>query len=262
MDAAGRWAAQLAGWAVPPALLAAAPESPWGFDVATFRRAVGAAVDGPSRRRAAAALSAGATVLDVGCGAGAASLPLAGPGGAAALVGVDESGPMLAAFTDGAAAVGVAARTVEGRWPDVARAAGLADVVVCHHVFHNVPDLPAFAAALTAAARRRVVVEMAVTHPLSWLRPVWRRLHGLDRPVGPTVDDAVAVLSEQGLEVGVDRWEGPATWRVLDDDLVAMARRRACVGPERDPEVRAALEEAGGWGELRPLATLWWPGDG
>lgn len=263
MDAAGRWAAQLAGWAVPPALLAAAPESPWGFDVRTFRRAAARAdtVDGPSRRRATEALPGGGTVLDVGCGAGAASLPLR-PG---LTVGVDESAPMLAAFADGAAAAGVSARTVEGRWPDVAPAAGVADVVVCHHVFHNVGDLSAFALALTAAARRRVVVEMAATHPLGWLRPVWQRVHGIDRPEGPTADDAVDVLAESGVAgsgvvIGIERWDGPATWAVLDDDLVAMARRRVCVGPERDPQVRAALEEAGELGRARPVATLWWDG--
>lgn len=258
MDAAGRWAAQLAGWAVPPALLAAAPESPWGFDVRTFRRAAerAAAVESSSQRRAAEALPERGTVLDVGCGAGAASLPLR----AGVTVGVDESAAMLAAFADRAAAAGLTARTVEGRWPDVAPAAGVADVVVCHHVFHNVADLPAFALALTAAARRRVVVEMAATHPLGWLRPVWRRIHGLDRPEGPTADDAADVLAESGLAVAIERWDGAATWAVLDDDLVAMARRRVCVGPERDPEVRAALEEAGELGHARPVATLWWDG--
>ncbi|HCO03571.1 MAG TPA: SAM-dependent methyltransferase, partial [Actinobacteria bacterium] len=44
---------------------------------------------------------------DVGCGAGAASLPLAGRAGR--LVGVDSSGPMLVAFLDRASAAGVAA---------------------------------------------------------------------------------------------------------------------------------------------------------
>lgn len=262
MDAAAHWAAELAGWAVPPALLAAAPASPWGFDVATFRRAAATAATGdggPSGRAALAALPAGGTILDVGCGGGSAAVPLA-TRGAGSVVGVDESAAMLEAFATALAALPVTVRTVAGRWPDVARGAGRADVVVCHHVVHNVADLPAFASALTAAARRRVVVEMAAAHPLGWLRPVWRRIHGLDRPEGPTVDDAVGVLRDLGLDVDVELWDGPATWHTVDDDLVAMARRRVCVGPERDREVRAALEEAGRPGMRRPLATLWWEG--
>lgn len=257
MDASVRWSRGLAAWAVPPELLAAAPVSPWGFDVATFRRAAEAAeaAETPSRRRSAEALGGDRSVLDVGCGGGAGSLPLR----PALAVGVDESPAMLAVFAERAAALGVPARTVAGRWPDVAAAAGAAEVAVCHHVVHNVPDLAPFAAALTAAARRRVVVEMSVDHPMTWLRPVWRRVHGLDRPVGPTVDDAVAVLAEVGVRAEVERWDGPSPWGVLDDDLVAMARRRVCVGPERDDEVRAALEEAG-LPAVRPLATLWWPG--
>ena len=68
-----------------------------------------------------------------------------------------------------------------------------ADVVLCHHVLHNVVDLPPFLRALTAAARRGVVVEMLAEHPLAWLDPLWLRFHDLRRPPPATVDDAVAV---------------------------------------------------------------------
>ena len=32
-----RWREQLDGWAIPAEILAAAPESPWGFPVGLFR---------------------------------------------------------------------------------------------------------------------------------------------------------------------------------------------------------------------------------
>ena len=32
-----RWRQQLEGWAIPETILAAAPESPWGFPVGLFR---------------------------------------------------------------------------------------------------------------------------------------------------------------------------------------------------------------------------------
>src|SRR5206468_680590 len=52
----------------------------------------------PSVRRALEALPEGGSVLDVGAGAGAASLPLCPP--AAAVTAVDQSPAMLAAFAD------------------------------------------------------------------------------------------------------------------------------------------------------------------
>src|ERR671927_27146 len=74
---------------------------------------------------------------------------------------------------------------VRGNWPDVAEQTDDADVVVCHHVFYNVPDLVPFAQALTRHARRRVVVELTDQHPLVATRDLWLHFHGIDRPSGP-----------------------------------------------------------------------------
>jgi hypothetical protein len=141
----------------------------------------------------------------------------------------------------------------------------VADVVVCHHVFYNVAPLDAFAAALTDHARRRVVVELTATHPLRTLNPLWKRLHDLDRPDGPTADDAAAVLREIGIDPHVERWRrGPRPPYPSLADLVAITRRRLCLPPERDDEVAAALIEFG----VDPdhprdlsadeVVTLWW----
>ena len=37
MTAVERWREQLERWAIPPEILAAAPESPWGFPTELFR---------------------------------------------------------------------------------------------------------------------------------------------------------------------------------------------------------------------------------
>lgn len=253
MDALGRWTAQLQALAIPEAILAAAPESPWGFDVATFawRAERALASDTPTRRRALEALPAGGSVLDVGCGAGAASITLAERAGL--LVGVDSSPRMLEAFSSRAAELGVAHKARAGDWPDVAGDVDTADVVVCAHVLYNAPDLAAFVTALTSHARRRVVVEQTATHPLRWLRPYWRRFHGLDRPDGPTVDDALAALDQLGIAVQVEHFTETPPWR----DEVAFVRRRLCLPADRDPEVATAIEEFG-VPETRALATLWW----
>jgi SAM-dependent methyltransferase len=264
-----RWRAELDAWAIPEEILAAAPESPWGFPVGLFRvRAErAAATRTPSNLEALRWLPPGGTVLDVGAGGGAASLPLAGRAGR--LVAVDESAGMAEAFLVAAAKAGVDAEAVTGRWPEVAGRVGPAEVVVCHHVFYNVADLAPFAAALTGHARRRAVVELTDRHPLVAMAPLWRRFHGLERPAGPSADDAAAALRSLGLDLERQDWESePRTGFDRLEDLVAFTRRRLCLPADRDPEVEAALLEAGArqvdgcWaaGGSRRLATLSWPG--
>lgn len=259
--AAERWAAALGEWAIPQEILDAAPEEPWSFSPALFAHRAQEAIDsepGPSRRRAAEALPDGGSVLDVGVGGGAASLPLAPP--ATLLVGVDQGADMLETFALGAERRGVAHREVQGVWPAAAGEVDSADVVVCHHVVYNVADLVPFASALTARARHRVVVELTGEHPTANLNPLWRCLHGLERPAGPTAEDALAALVEMGLDVS---WEASAThWDRPDHveaEVVAMFRRRLCVGAERDPEIAALLEDQA-TGSMRRVITLWWDG--
>jgi len=265
-----RWREQLDGWAIPSEILAAAPESPWGYPVGLFRsraRRAGSRPATPSNLEAARSMPEGGSVLDVGAGAGAASLPLAGLAGR--LVAVDESPAMVASFLNAADAAGVPAEAVEGRWPEVAGRVGPADVVVCHHVLYNVADLAPFALALTGHARRRVVAELTDRHPLAGLRPLWRRFHDLDRPTGPGADDAVAALGAAGLEVDRQDWEQPDRFGFDDfDELVAFTRRRLCLPAARDPEVAEALLDEGTrqvdgvWvsGQPRRVTTLSWPG--
>jgi SAM-dependent methyltransferase len=265
-----RWREQLDGWAIPAEILAAAPESPWGFPVGMFRsraQRAGFRPVTPSNREAARHLPEGGTVLDVGAGGGAASLPLAASAGR--LVAVDESAGMVASFLAAAGQRGVPAEAVEGRWPEVADRVGPADVVVCHHVLYNVADLAPFARALTSHARRRVVAELTDRHPLAGLRPLWRRFHGLDRPTGPSADDAEAALAALGLAVERQDWESRERFGFDDfDELVAFTRRRLCLPATRDPEVAEALLEEGTrqvdgiWvsGQPRRVTTLSWPG--
>jgi hypothetical protein len=118
-------------------------------------------------------------------------------------------------------------------------------------VLHNVVDLPPFLLALTAAARRGVVVEMLGQHPMAWLDPLWERFHGLRRPRPATTDDAVAVLVELGISPTVARWERVKPPR---QDPVWVTRR-LCLPAERVPEVDAVLDELA---RPRVAATLTW----
>lgn len=262
--AARHWADALAAWAIPQEILDAAPErQPWRFSPEVFawtpeRAATEGPVVTPSRRRALEALGEGGTVLDVGAGGGRASLPLSPP--ATFVTAVDSSAELLEVFAEAADREGVDHRIVLGAWPEVAPEVAPADVVVCHNVAYNIADLPPFVRALSDHARRRVVLEVTVHHPASNLNEAWRALHGLERPTSPTADDAIAVLEEMGLEI---RWE--ASERVVHAagrdraDMVAHARQRLCVGPERDAEI-AELLGADAGRPLRRIVTIWWDG--
>jgi SAM-dependent methyltransferase len=257
--AAQRWADQLAAWAIPQEILEAAPEDPWYFPPELFVAAdPSEETDVPSRLRATEALSEGGSVLDVGAGGGAASLRLVPP--AAHVTALDESEGMLASFARRADELGVPHAEVQGRWPDVADRAPTVDVVVSHHVFYNVPDLGPFALALTDHARQRVVVEISAKHPMSMQAPLWRHFHNLDRPDGPTADDAIAVLEEVGLSVETERSSHPPRQSHVDRaHRVAFLRRRLCLPADRDPEISALLPD---FDTLPPreVLTVWWTG--
>jgi SAM-dependent methyltransferase len=252
-----RWGEQLSGWGVPEDILARAPESPWTFDVALFARIADEAdrAQGPSTARAREVLPDGGSVLDVGCGAGAGCLPLVPPAGH--LIGVDPSTEMLSAFAERAEAVGATHEEVVGSWPEVAGHVPAADVVVSHHVLYGVAELGPFVTALAEHARRRVVVEITEGHPLAWMAPYWREVHGLERPHGPTSDDAAAAIGELGIDVRVEHSERPSRSGRDLEEVVPFLRRRLCLPAQRDAEL-AVLVGRFGRPEVRRVATLWW----
>jgi hypothetical protein len=87
---------------------------------------------------------------------------------------------------------------------------------------------------------------------------LWLHFHGLERPSGPSADDAVAVLEEIGIEPDVERFSGRSRLAEVDRrDLVAFARRRLCLPAERDPEVDSLLP-VNATLPGRELVCLWW----
>src|SRR5258708_3019996 len=241
------WRSDLADWAIPEHITAAVTESPWVLPRGVFSRRADrlvAAPSGPSFRRAWDALDPPGSVLDVGCGAGAACLPLLPRW--TQLTAVDSETDMLELLEQRAVAGGVTPRLVAGRWPEVAPQAGPADVVTCHHVTYNVPDINPFLTALTAAARRTVVLEITAQHPLASLNQLWLRFHGLARPDGPTAADLLDILAAMGISAGHERWVRPggADYDSFEE-LTDVTRRRLCLPPERADEYYAALPQSG-----------------
>lgn len=273
MSALARWRALLEEWAIPEEILAAAPESPYVLPTEIFRQRAEAAVGrerSPSARRAWEALPEGGTVLDVGVGAGAGSLPLAPL--ASEIVGVDQSAEMLDAFRGAGEAAGVPTRGVLGAWPQAAGEAGPADVVVCNHVLYNVADLGPFVEALARSARHRVVIEIAERHPIAWMGDLWRRFHGIERPEGPTAGEAEAALRELGISPAREDHAPELRPGGFEhrEDAVALIRRRLCLTAGRDEEIAAALGDRlrgseGLWSagpRTLTAVTLWWDSAG
>jgi SAM-dependent methyltransferase len=265
-----RWRDDLSAWAIPDHITAGVAESPWVLPRQVFARRADRlrqAPAGPSFERAWEALDPAGSVLDVGSGAGAACLPLAPR--ITTLTAVDADEGMLGLLAGRAAEAGLTARTVQGQWPGVAGRLAPADVVTCHHVIFNVPDLGPFLTALTGHARRRVIVETAAVHPLTSLNPLWLRFHGLKRPERPTAGDTLAILAAMGLNPRHTEWSRPAETDYQSmAELVEVTRRRLCLPPERAGEVEAALADLGiNAGQPRDLGssgrevvTIWWEG--
>jgi len=270
-ELADRWKADLAAWAIPEHIPAAVSESPWLLPRQVFaRRAdrLAGAPCGPSYEREWAALDPPGSVLDVGAGAGAACLPLLRR--ATSLTAVDTDPQMLELLSQRASSLGIPARRILGRWPSVAAQAPPADVVTCHHVLYNAPEPVPFLAELTSHARRRVVVETTMKHPLTTLNPFWLKFHGLRRPVAPTAADLIGILTAMGLRPRSETWTRPGGPDYASfDELVDVTRRRLCLPPQRAGDVGAALVEAGidpghpaDLGSSgREVVTIWWDGD-
>lgn len=259
MNAASQWAVALESWAIPVHILAHAPESPWGLPPAMFKvDEETVSRETPSLRLARGGLGTGGTVLDVGCGGGGASVPLADL--ATKITGVDEHPGMLASFADACTHSGVPHSEVQGRWPDVAGSVEPADVVVCNHVAYNVSDIEPFVVALTGHARRLVVMELSDRHPTSALNPLWDRFWGITRPTEPSADLFVEVLRELGYAPHEQRFErrqrGPSRDRA---EHVAFVRRRLCLTADRDPEIDAALGPDWPAPSSTALAVAWAP---
>jgi SAM-dependent methyltransferase len=265
-----RWRDALAAWAIPEHITAGVAESPWVLPRQVFaRRAdrVSAAPSGPSFERAWAALDPPGAVLDVGSGAGAASLPLLPR--ATSLTAVDSDAGMLERLSGRAAAAGIPVMAVLGTWPEVAARAGTADVTLCHHVLYNVANPLPFLNALTVSTRRLIVAELTARHPLTALNDLWLRFHGLQRPTAPTAADLVEILEAMGMEPGHQVWRRPGGRDYASfGELVDVTRRRLCLPPQRAGEVRQALVESGVDPDHpvdlgtsgREVVSVWWNG--
>jgi SAM-dependent methyltransferase len=165
----------------------------------------------------------GSTVLDIGAGTGAWSIPLAGR--AARVTAVDSSASMIAVLRQNIAKEALAnIDIVPGSWPDVN--VETHDYSLAAHSVYGCADLPRFVERMQALTRRTCflvlhipvaggVMAEAATH-------LWG--HPLD---SPNFIVAYNVLLQMGLAPNVlvgQQLSGPRTSATLDDALARMKR--------------------------------------
>lgn len=245
MSAAEHWRRQLEAWAIPDELLDQVDESPYGWSQELWKRRSAIAQDReqpPTTAIVEGLLPGPGTVLDIGIGRGRASLPLAVAG--YRVIGVDESPDMLEGLEEEAAELGVTVDAHHGRWPDIAASVPTVDVVMAANVAYNVSDIEPFLAAALDHARLAVVLEVTDAHPWAHLAPLYRQVHGLDRPAGPTAGDLADVIAEMtGQAPKVHRWERSGQlWFESWDELIDHYGRRLVVPRGERDRLRPILE--------------------
>lgn len=253
-SAADQWRHDLALWAIPKEILDQAAEKPWIHPPALFQIPE-VIIDSLSHQRAREAMPVNGSVLDIGCGGGIAAFALTPP--AAHVIGVDEQQAMLDLFTDNAAKYSVSSETILGQWPAVAEQTPIADVVTVHHVAFNVGEIVPFLLALNSHARKRVVLEVPVLHPMSNMSLGWKHFWNLIRPTVPAAGDLVTVLEEMGIQAKIEYFESEILLDKKLPDGNSFIRRRLCLPEERQAEVDDFLESHP-MPERRKLAVIWW----
>ena len=251
---AEKWRAQLANWSIPKEIIDQAEESPWIHPPAVFQipKNIESTI---SHEIALAALGSDGSVLDIGCGGGIAAFALVPP--ASFVIGVDHQQEMLDMFCENAFERNVDYKTFLGFWPDVANNVPVADVVTAHHVLYNVAKVEDFLNQLDLHAKKRVVIEIPTSHPLTNMNDLWMHFWGLERPIGPTHLDLISIIEELGFEPNFKVWQGELRSTVDFDQAAEYMRIRLCLPKSQLSAVKNFMANQEG-SATRELATIWW----
>ena len=248
------WREKLAAWAIPQEILEQAPEDPWIHPPVMFQIPE-TIEDSISHQRAREAVPKNGSVLDIGCGGGIAAYAVTPP--AAHVIGVDHQSEMLEMFKENASKRGITAEVFEGFWPAIEQQVPVADVATAHHVVYNVSAIEDFLVAMNSHASKRVVLEMPQRHPLTTATPLWKHFWNLERPVEPTPEDLIQVLSQLGIKANLELWGGSMRTESDLESQAHFSRIRLCLPPSREGEVLEFLKTQPKIA-IRNLATIWW----
>lgn len=254
MTAAETWEKSLKNWAIPQEILEKAQDNPWIHPPILFKVPEKIEVT-PSHIKAKEVLADGDSVLDIGCGGGVAAFACVPPAGI--VFGVDHQQEMLDLFSQEANKRAVAHGEFLGDWPNLEKSVPSADVVTCHHVVYNVSDIAKFLMALDSHAKKRVVIEMPQSHPLSAMTASWKHFWNIDRPKEPTPETLILVLAELGIKANVEYWEIPIKNQINFEQAADFMRIRLCLPKSRLDDVKEFMK-SNPEPQMRKLATIWW----
>ena len=254
ISAAEKWRRDLDSWSIPQEILDQAEEAPWTHAPALFALPDQIA-DTPSHQKAREALSATGSVLDIGCGGGVATFAIAKSGNH--VIGVDHQAEMLEMYTQNAKSRSIESEVHDGFWPAISDQVPVADVVTVHHVVYNVGDIEPFLKAVDSHARKRVVLELPLVHPMTSASAGWKYFWNLIRPTSPNADDLVTVLNEMGIKAQLEKFSADFPLEQSPEDIAERTRVRLCLPPSRLDEVKSFLIDHP-FATKRDLAVIWW----
>lgn len=249
------WQDQLASWAIPQHIIEQAPTSPWIHPVELFEIAPDQLLSQtPATTAALAGLKNEKSVLDIGCGGGKATFELSA--NIKKAIGVDHQAVMLDRYREIARLKNIEVETYLGDWPQIESEVPVAEVVLVHHVLYNVSDIENFIEALNEHASSRVVLELPVKRPLSAMNPYWKHFWNIERPAGPTAEEALEIIKEFSKDPKIQYYDAPIFKEVAIEKMVEFNRTRLCLPVEKDQEILEFTQTQPS--EIRKLATIWW----
>ena len=252
--AAQKWRKDLASWTIPQEILDQAGEAPWTHAPALFALP-DHITDTTSHQKAREALSEIGSVLDIGCGGGVATFAIAKCGNH--VIGVDHQAEMLEMYMQNAKSRSIDSEVHEGFWPAIAGQVPIADVVTVHHVVYNVGEIEPFLKAVDSHARKRVVIELPLLHPMTSASAGWEHFWNLIRPTSPNADDLLEVLHEMGINARMEKFSADFPLEQSAEDIAERTRVRLCLPPSRLGEVKEFLKDHP-FTTKRDLAVIWW----
>ena len=184
------------------------------------------------------------TVLDVGCGAGRLTVPLAGS--CQSNIGVDSSPTMLNLLSDQVQDRQITNLRIDEstweEWPEET-----VDIVLMSHLLYSVHPIEEFLEKAHRVASRRIIVMLSTAQPIAFFHPLWEAAYGEPRIEPTGANELRSVLESWGIAVDVRALE-PVSARAFPDAHTALRRAAARLNirentPEYD-KLRIAVDEA------------------
>ncbi len=184
-----------------------------------------------------------ADLVDVGCGAGRLSVPLARY--CRNVTAIDSSPTMLSELRShmndrGIENINVVESTWE-EWPE--QKTRETDVVLIAHLLYSVHPIGGFLAKAEAVARRRIVVLLSTAQPIAYLHPLWEAAHGEKRIESPVANEFGALLRSWDIEFETTPLE-PIAQRPFPDPEASVRRAASRLFVQEGSANYGRLEDA------------------